>query len=261
MPWFANVCPGGWMCMPWCVNVLAMMCECVCCGVHLCVLWCASVHTVLCECVSCGVYVEIRVKLWSVRSSPSVTAPYGFRVLNLGLQAQWHKFLYLLNHRTSPWLVSFYFSLFFWYWRKHAMHGMQCMACNACLYVLFCLEFHCFCLFAFVTDMILFLFMVYCGCISHFKTSFFHTLATTYWWLCIFLCESPWPSGLFSSLLGHCFSWVRSAVWAVTLPQWGGAEAKWRSWQNWVPFRTLEGELSNSSSPVSFKDSCCGAFP
>lgn len=96
MPWCVNVlammcecvCCGVHLCMLWCTTVHTVECECVCCDVHLCVLWCASVHTMVCECVSCGVYVEIRVKLWSVRSSTSVTAPYGFRVLNLGLQAQ-----------------------------------------------------------------------------------------------------------------------------------------------------------------------------
>lgn len=96
MPWCLNVlammcecvCCGVHLCMLWCTTVHTVECECVCCDVHLCVLWCASVHTMVCECVSCGVYVEIRVKLWSIRPSTSVTAPYGFRVLNLGLQAQ-----------------------------------------------------------------------------------------------------------------------------------------------------------------------------
>lgn len=238
MSWCANahamvcecVCCGVQVCLPWyvcvvvcicaccsvqvcillCVSVCVVVCICACCGVQVCILWCVS--------VCCGVYIEVRGKLWSVQLSPSVTAPYGFRVLSLGLQAQWHKFLYLMNHRTSPWLVCFYFSFFF------GIEGsMQYMSLCFILSRVPLFLFVCFCdWYDFISIYGCILYIL--KCISHFK-AFFHTLASTYWWLCMYLCESPWHSGVYSSLLGHCFSWVRSAVWAVKLPWWGDAEA------------------------------------
>lgn len=99
--------------------VSLFMCVCV----HVCVPW---------------LHVEVRGRLWRVRFSPSVTAPHGFRVLNLDLQAQWQVPL-PDEPSSSRRLVSL--SLSFGIEQSMSYTSWCLVLSNECDD----LEFHCFC--------------------------------------------------------------------------------------------------------------------